>query len=662
MRLGLVPSVVVLSLLLVVPSAPAADRSPGTAIAKKKKSKKCKKSKVALTVNGRKRCVPVKAALPRPKAGDPALLAAKAALGFDPGRLRDRRGRRVVSAAKLLGAQRVHAAEGAIKQGLATLGRLRADSKLGATSSLAGMSSLAVASAQGCAAQAKNPSQSAEFKGDGFDAKVDLGKGAAQIGIDLGEGGVRAEFDFGLCEKGDDHFQAPECPKADGTLEASDESNFYANIRIFKGGELLLSQNIEFTATTAIEPIQVDDDAKLEYFEIDHTYKTSIETGGSSQLFGKVSLKLAYHGSTRVNYPGATYDPTHTDVEVKFGIEGAQADDQHELRDIEFDQSLQAKPEADKNFAAAVDKAIAKLGEREARWLQPNVCAAISFDPVSDSLLLERDQPGGFRARIKSKAGGEPEGGKWTLTESQNAAVGPPRALANPAAFNYSVTNAGRGIEVQAALRVTSRAGVAEATWTQPTKEEPPPPPPPAAAFTGPISGTAVLDAADLGEGFEIASQWTGEVTLTRDPPIESPGPATYAYKLTSGSIAYSFTGSENGCHVQGGDTIDLGAQQDLTAGVSLVLLPGDPRPYQLILPSPALVQVPGTQSACEDPEDNGDSFDWAPAGGLPALVYALQDPGHVLAEDESFAGSGSGDFGPGSPSQTWAWDLAPVP
>jgi hypothetical protein len=646
----------------VVPSAIASDESPEAHAAKgKKKPKKCTKGRVPVAINGRSRCLSLKAALPRPRAADPRLLAAQAALGLDLGKIRDRRGRRAVSVAKLLGPKKIGTAQKAIKQGIVTLDRLRARPALASASA----SSIATASAEGCGGKSNNPTQSGEFKGAGFDAKVDVGTGAATIGIDVGETGIRAEIDFGICEKADDKFKAPDCPDAEGTLEASDESSFYLNMRVFKGSELLLSQNFEFSGETKIKPIQVDDDAKIEYFDIDHTYRTSIVVGGSSQEFGKVSLKLAYHGSTRVNFPGATYDPTHTDVEVKFNVEGAQADNAHELRDAEFDQELQAKREADKNFAAAVDKAIEKLGEKEAHWNKPNVCADIKFDPVSDTLTLERGQGGGFKARIESRGGGSPAGAKWTLTESQNATIGPTHALANPASFSYTVTNAGEGIEVQAAFRATSRAGVAEGTWTQPTKK--PPPPPPAAAFAGSISGSATYGELELGPGNTLLAEWSGNVKLQQDPPFEIPGfPVTsYTYKPVSGSIVYSFTGSLSDCNVvMGNAPIDLGAQFDLTTAVSLILLEGDPRPfhYQFVLPMPLFVTVPGTKSGCDDPEDNGDSFDWVVAAGVPALVWAPQSAGQVLAGDESFSGSGSGAAAGGTPAQTWQWALTPVP
>ncbi len=641
-----------------VPSAIASDEATEAQAAKgKKKPRKCTKGKVPVTINGRRRCQTLKAALPKPKAADERLLAAKAALHLDLGQIRDRRGRRAVSVAKLLGPKGMRTAEVAVKQSLATLDRLRARPLFASASA----PPLATASIEGCIEPEGRPDRSTEIKGKGFDAKVDMGKGEATIGIDLGGGGVRAEVEFGICED-EDRFKAPECPDAEGMLEASDQSTFYMAVRVFRGGELLLSQKADTSVKTEIKPIQVDDDAKLEYFEVDHTYKTGIEIGGSSQEFGRVSLRLAYHGNTRVNFPGATYDATNTDVEVKFDIEGVQADGLHELRDIEFDRGLAAKREADKNFAAAVDKAIARLGEKEERWRTPNVCADMKFDPVSDTLLLERGKSGGFKARVESKAGGAPAGAKWTLSESRNADVTPAKALANPATFSYTVTNAGKGIEVQAAFRVTSRAGVAEGTWTQPTKE--PPPPPPAATFAGSISGTAVYDSVELGAGNAINAQWSGSATWKQDPPSPGMPAGYYSYKLISGSVVYSFSGTLSDCDVVGSGPIDLGAQFDLTTSSSLLLSDGEPRPfhYQLVLPMPFFATITGTQSNCDDPEDNGDTFEWSPAAGIPALVNAPNSAGQVLAADESFSGSGSGDTGGGSPDQTWQWALAPVP
>jgi hypothetical protein len=600
---------------------------------------------VPVAINGRTRCFSLKAALPRPSTADPRLLAAKAALGVDLGRARDRRGRRAVSVGKLLGAKRVQIAEGALKQGLATLDRLRVRETLA--------SSLATASAKGCAGKAGKPQQSTEFKGNGYDATVDVGKGEARIGVDLGEGGVRAEIELGICEEGEEKFKAPDCPSADGTLEASDENNFFVGVRITRNGELLLSQKLDFSGETAIRPIQVDDDAKLEYFEIDHSYRTSIELGGSTQEFGAVSLKVSYHGSTRVNFPGATYDPTHTDVEVKFKMEGA---DPHDLHEIEFDQSLRAKAEADRNFAAEVDKAIRKLAEKEKIWNTPNRCVDLKFDPPSGTLTLQRDETGAFKAHVESRQGGAPPSGKWTRLSEENATIGPASALANPATFNYTVTNAGTDVEVSGQFTVTSRAGVAVGTWTQATK---PPPPPPPKVMAGLISGSADYDGNELGAGNELHANWGGKVKLLQEPPFQNPT-TTYNYKLTSGSITYTFDGTVSNCHVHGEEPIDLGAQFDLTTSNSLTLFEESQRTYQLLIPAPMFAQVHGIKSSCTNAEDNGDPFDWFTGAGIPALVNSPK--GKPVAADWSFIGLGSGDTGPGSPDQTWNWSFAPAP
>jgi hypothetical protein len=222
------------------------------------------------------------------------------------------------------------------------------------------------------------------------------------------------------------------------------------------------------------------------------------------------------------------------------------------------------------------------------------------------------------------------------------------------------VTSAGEGIEVRGTWKAVSQAGVAEGTWVQKTRK---PRPPPAQKFAGPVSGTAHYDSTLLGEG-ELDAEWSGNVTLKQEPPpFEIPGfPITsWNYKLVSGSITYSFNGDFGECHVEGSGPIDLGAQFDLTSSISLTILEGEPRPYQLFLPMPLFAKVNGTASACKDPEDEGPT-EFIPAIGIPAIVNAPLPLGGVLAADESFSGSNSGDTGGGTPDQTWQWAMAPVP
>jgi hypothetical protein len=50
-----------------------------------------------------------------------------------------------------------------------------------------------------------------------------------------------------------------------------------------------------------------------------------------------------------------------------------------------------------------------------------------------------------------------------------------------------------------------------------------------------------------------------------------------------------------------------------------------------------------------------------SPGAGVPWMAYS-PFPGGPVAEDWSIHGSGSGNTGPGSPEQTWQWQLTAVP
>jgi hypothetical protein len=656
MRFGLVLSAAFLSVLLVTfaaqPAPPAAG-APGAPGA----GKKCKKRRVPLKINGRRRCVRLKAAIPRPRAADPRLLAARAALKLDLSRFRDRRGRRVVSAGKLLGKRRTRTAQRAIKKGLATLDRLRARAAVASISRLP----LGADSAGGCGGGGGgHPELTKGFKGNGFDAKVELDKGAAQIGVDLGEGGIRAEIDLGLCDQGESKLKLPQCPDREGRLEGSDASLYYFSLRIFRGAELLLSQSGRFSSKTSIEPIQVDDDAKLEFFEIDHTYRTSVEVGGSSQVFSRINLKLTYHGHTRVNYPGATYDPTSTDVEANLEVDGV--DDAHEIREAEFDQSLKAKKEADRTFAAEVDKVIKSLDQREKGWNTPNACAEVSFEPVSESVILKRNDSGPLKALVVSKKGGSPSSGKWTVLDRQNATLGPDAALANPATFTYTVTNAGPGLLVSGTFRAVSRVGVAEGTWVEKTTDKAPPPP----VIEGSFVGTADYDAAELGSGNELHAEWKGAVLLSESPPLYPPGtpgaPAA-TYQLTAGGMEYTYMGHIDGCTVYPPlfAGVDFAKQPDLKDLVVLWVYDESQREYQFLIPMPLLVKVQGIKHNCDEPSEDGEPFEWFLATGLPWVAYGPL-PGGPVDPDWTMVRKWEAAGAPGSPDQTWGWILGPSP
>ena len=280
-----------------------------------------------------------------------------------------------------------------------------------------------------------------------------------------------------------------------------------------------------------IAPVQVDDNAKLEFFEIDHRYSENASNNG-------VSVHFNYHGHARVTYPGANYDPTGTDVEARASVAGVD-DSNDELREAEFDLAFDAKPKADKIFAAEVDKVIKALESAEKNWMTPNKCAQMSFTPETKSLKpLKKDKQDTFDAEVKSADGGKPDSGTWTVLKQANATFTPTTAHSNPAKFNYTVKKVGNEIFIETKLKVVSAAGVAEKDWIQPTEPD----------LINHITGTFTVRV-DANGSIE---HWNGEATYDRSVPGLSG--AMGAYTLASGTATVVFSGVWGG----GGDDLHM--------------------------------------------------------------------------------------------------------
>lgn len=187
--------------------------------------------------------------------------------------------------------------------------------------------------------------------------------------------------------------------------------------------------------------------------------------------------------------------------------------------------------------------------------------------------------------------------------------------------------------------------------------------PGPPDAYTGSVSGTGSYDAAEVGSGNSLEASWNGTVGLRKAPAMpglpDIPGFPAAIYTLSTGQIQYTFNGRLGDCSVAGSGPIDLGAQPDVAGIAVLQVYDGDPRTYSLSIPIPLLVTVHGTKSNCDNPNNNGGDLALAPALGVPWLVRASL-PGGPVGDDWSLSGSGSGGNGPGSPDQTWQWNLSP--
>jgi hypothetical protein len=502
------------------------------------KHKKCKAGKVAVTINGRAKCTPLSKALPRPKAADQNLLYVKQALGTELKGLR-RHGRKVPSTRKLLGAKGVKKLEGAIKKGLALAEKL----KTARASTLSSVASPFATASASCGGGAAAGPLGGKFNGNGFKVGVDLTNGSVQMQVDGGASGVRVDLGLSLCDKGG--LKLPSCPDAEGRLEGTDESLMGMDLKVFQGDELIAGQSFSFKGVTKIVPVQVGDDAKVQYFEIDHTYRENASVNG-------VSLNFTYHGHARVTYPGASYDPTATDVEARVSVAGA--DDAEEARDYEFDASLQAKPKADQIFAAEVDKVIRALESAEKNWTTPNNCAKITFTPDRNSLKpLKMNQKGSFQARVDASKGGSPGAANWSVLKQANGSFNPTTAHANPASFNYVVTNVGDGVFIEVNLKVVSAAGVAEKDWIQPTESD----------LINHITGTFTETSNLSGSIIE----WSGEATYDRLVPALKG--ATGVYLHASGTVTGVFSGNYGGgpgCGWEGTKTFSLQKEDAVTA------------------------------------------------------------------------------------------------
>jgi hypothetical protein len=185
--------------------------------------------------------------------------------------------------------------------------------------------------------------------------------------------------------------------------------------------------------------------------------------------------------------------------------------------------------------------------------------------------------------------------------------------------------------------------------------------PGPPERYSGTVSGTATYDATELGTGNNLRANWNAPLSLRRTAPLPVPGAPIAAYKLESGTLHYSFSGHMNDCTVEGSGPVDLPSQPDIGPLPSVLeFYDDDPRTYRFQIGMPLFATVPGTQSGCDDPNDEGKSFNLNIALGVPWLVSAPL-PGGPVADDWSLSGTGSGNNGPGSPDQTWQWSLTPA-
>jgi hypothetical protein len=483
--------------LLLTAAVPAASGQPGSgshpsAVAKKKHRKKkphaCKKTQVTVTVNGRKLCRAPGAALPPPRAGDARLAFAQFALADDLGGIRDRHHRRPPSLQKLLRRVNPHASatlQSAIAQGLARLDAMAASQPNAFFRRAAPLGRLVPECAKPDAPAP--PTQSDTFSsnsgGEKVTATVRLGRDALlSLGLEGGGYKIDLQLSFGECN----FFNAPDCPTSAGVVDATDRSGFVFGLAVSKGGELIARKSIDLSGNTQMHA-QVDDNARLDFIDIQDTQKANITFGGTKQEpFGPVNLIYTALHHTRVDMPAAAYVVDQSAVDISLTAQGVTVG-----RDALGAAGTKIASDTDTAFGELVNKEITnfkKLESDQTGWNKPNTCANLQFTPGSGTLTLHKGDHGTFSAHAVAVDDGGSPPGHWTLPTHANANVAPDSADGGDQQFTYDVTNAGRGVSVGATVHFVSKAGVAEAPWTQDTHSDETP------LYVGQVDGSVSSD------------------------------------------------------------------------------------------------------------------------------------------------------------------------
>lgn len=456
---------------------------------------------------------------------------------------------------------------------------------------------------------------------------VSLG-GANGAVFEANSGGVIVKVRYGTC--GRSGFAIPECPTANGDVESKSSSSGEVVYEVWEGTSRLVERARTQYESKAKATGRVGADAKLKHVDVEYSHEVFIVASGGVVERGKSERKV------KITMPGGSYDAAGAQAKVT-GDANAVKDD---------------------GFARVAQDAIDGYRRAEPRWSsfdhKPH-CATPQFSPASNSLKLHKGDKGQLGVSALAQAGGTATEARWNLLHQENATFSPDSSEQAMPSFSYTVTDAPQDGFVKVTVKFTSTAGVGEGTWTQPTEESPLP-----VSYAGSISGTAKYDADEIGEGNSLQAQWGGGIQLQGGPtgaPVGLPGVPVGVYGLTSGSISYSFEGQVGDCDVAGSDSIDLGAE--LAPGLPVVqLYEAGVRSYRLELPMPLTVIVSGVKTECEEESENGEEFAWAVGAGVPWAVFS--NPPNEAGADWSLAGTGSGNNGPGTPDQTWQWNLTP--
>ena len=624
--------------------------APGAAVAKKHKRKPkhskpkpkpaahCKLGQARVQAGKRTFCVDN--ALPVPQS-TPRATAAITVLHLGIGKTRDRRGRRSKSLSQLLGRVGPHAyadLEKAVSTGLARGEGLQLGSAQTTGVAAIGRSAAAVGRSatadSGCGSTATEdlPGSKSAKVGEAT-VNLDIVGGAIKLGIDLKGKGIDVSVTLRSC--GDGGLEIDSCPTAEGKLEGHGHAEMEASFKVSEGATVVMAQAFKLGGETSVKA-QTGDDGKLDYYDIKHVYTLVGSFGGSKAAFGPITVDTTYIGEARIDMRSSSGAPPPAQVDIMLTMAGV---DPAERIAAEIKVARESQTQADKEFAAEVDKATKQLRAQEVFWLTPNKCASIQFEPISEALKLHKGATGTVKSRTEAKSGGAPAVANWTLGGQQNADFTPSGSEGNPLSTAYNVTNAGKGLLVSATFKATSKAGVAEDTWKQKTESV-------IQSVTGSFSGRD--------ERGEELLEWSGTATYARLP--ESPDGAS-VLQVTSYEVTVTASGTTpTGCSQTGKETVPLFSG-------SLFSVNGDsePYPYTIVTPfgSPGRMNV--TLSGCPEPTEDGPETTSLPGSALQSGDPIAGGPSALLqtsTDGVTFAGSASASGTEPGETLQWTWSM----
>jgi hypothetical protein len=473
------------------------------AAAAKGKKVACKGAKVAVTVGKKTTCQPFAQVFPKPEAIDPRLAHLQQALKFDPAKaVHGKKRKRARTLQSGFGAAGKRAQKKLLKllpKALAFIDRQGGGARLSRL-----QAEPAVAS-RGCEPGPAGPS--GQTGGATIGA---LGDNGGFIDAPAG-GNLRVRVTFVSCG-GVSAFRIPECPTANGSVDATGSGEFRATLEIWDGDQLVSRNSSTFEEKAKVHG-EVGADAKLKFIEVEHSQEVFIVASGGIVIRGGVTRKV------RIDMPGGRYDPARAGVRF-FGDK------------IASDSGASA-------FASTADAAIRGYGSAEPRWSSFDAgayCAEPVFAPASNTLKLRKGDNKQLSIYAKARSdGGQATEARWTLLNQENAVFSPASSQAAAPTISYVVTDAPENGFVKVKVKFTSTAGVGEKTWTQPTEKGPT-----INEIAGTFSQTTVQHIPKYGDS---AIEFSGNITFERFTPAIFGG-ADGLFKRKEGTMSVSVSGN----------------------------------------------------------------------------------------------------------------------